>query len=83
MEEKTITNVMRGEVFKTDEEWKTILTEKEYEVLRLKMTEKQHSGEYNQHYPKSGYYACKACNFPLYSYAAKFDSGCGWPSYNK
>lgn len=41
------------------------------------------TGEYNKHYPKSGYYACKVCATPLYSAAAKFDSGCGWPAFDK
>ena len=30
-----------------------------------------------------GHYACKACDLPLYSFASKFDSGCGWPAYDK
>lgn len=70
-------------VVKSEEEWKSCLSEKEYKILRLKKTEKNGSGEYDRHYPRSGYYACKGCNFPLYSFAAKYDSGCGWPAYNK
>ena len=70
-------------VMKSEEEWKSYLSEKEYKILRLKKTEKKGSGEYDRHYPRSGYYACKGCNFPLYSFAAKYDSGCGWPAYNK
>merc|ERR1712196_311094 len=50
---------------------------------RNKGTEPGRSGEYDKHYPKSGYYVCKGCGFPLYSFAAKFDSGCGWPAYDK
>ena len=80
---KTVSNVMLGEVSKSEEEWKLCLSEKEYNIIRLKATEKHESGEYFKHYPKSGYYACKGCDFPLYSFAAKYDSGCGWPSYNK
>ena len=80
---KKITNVPKHEVEKSEEEWKSCLTETEYKILRLKRTETVESGAYNKHYPKSGYYACKGCNFPLYSFAAKFDSGCGWPAYNK
>ena len=80
---KIVSNVLMDEVLRTEEEWKSCLTEKEFKILRLKATEKHESGEYNKHYPKSGYYACKGCNFPLYSFAAKFDSGCGWPAYNK
>ena len=80
---KKITNVLQDEVQKSEAEWKSCLTEKEYKILRLKRTETVESGEYNKHYPKSGYYSCKGCDFPLYSFAAKFDSGCGWPAYNK
>lgn len=69
----------------TDEEWKQRLTESEYNVLRLKHTEPPHSGEYDNYYPKptEGHFACKACANPLYSAAAKFDSGCGWPAFDK
>ena len=81
-ENKCVTNVAQNNVEKSDEEWKSCLTEREYKVLRLKATEKI-GGEYNAHYPKSGYYCCKGCEFPLYSFAAKYDSGCGWPAYNK
>ena len=80
---KFVTNVLSDGDSKSEEEWKSSLTEKEYKILRLKATEKHESGEYNNHYPKSGYYVCKGCDFPLYSFAAKFDSGCGWPAYNK
>ena len=79
----SITNVLKNEVEKSDKEWKSCLTDKEYKILRLKATEKTGSGEYNTHYPKSGYYCCKGCEFPLYSFAAKYDSGCGWPAYDK
>lgn len=80
---KKITNVSSNEVEKSEEEWKSILNEKEYKILRLGKTERVGSGDYDKHYPRSGYYACKGCDFPLYSFAAKYDSGCGWPAYNK
>ena len=80
---KKTTNDFQDEVKKSEEEWRSCLTEKEYKILRLKRTETVESGEYNKHYPKLGYYSCKGCDFPLYSFAAKFDSGCGWPAYNR
>lgn len=70
-------------VVKSEEEWKKILNASEYDVIRMKGTEMARTGEYDKHYPKKGYYKCKACDYPLYSYAAKFNSGCGWPAYNK
>merc|ERR1712048_816595 len=38
-------------------------------------------GEYDKLYPKEGHFKCRACGFPLYSYQAKFNSGCGWPAF--
>ncbi len=34
-------------------------------------------------YPKAGHFACRACGNPLYSAAAKFNSGCGWPAFDR
>ena len=67
----------------SDKEWKEKLTPKEYQVLRQKGTEAPRTGEYDKHYPKEGYYACRACGNPLYTFQAKFDSGCGWPAFDK
>lgn len=41
------------------------------------------SGEYYQFDPGFGYFACRACENPIYSAAAKFHSGCGWPAFDK
>ena len=67
---------------KTSEEWKSLLTEEEYYILREKGTERPHTGEYNLHFEK-GTYACKACNEPLFNSHTKFESGCGWPSFDE
>jgi len=48
-----------------------------------KGTERPSSGEYDSYYPKEGYFACRACNNPLYSSESKFKSGCGWPAFDK
>jgi len=71
------------EVKKSEAEWKEFLSPEEFDSLRGAATDKAFEGEYVKHYPKSGYYGCKGCLFPLYSFAAKFDSGCGWPSYDR
>lgn len=70
-------------VKKTKDEWREILKYEEYKVLREAGTEPPRSGEYDKHYPKKGYYKCRGCGLPLYSFAAKFNSGCGWPAYDK
>jgi len=59
------------------------LTDFEKQVLWRKGTERGGSGEYDKFYPKKGFFACKVCNTPLYSAASKFNSGCGWPAFDK
>ena len=69
-------------VIKTEEEWKKILTEEQYKVLRKKSTELPFTGKllYNK---DSGIYRCMACGNPIFSSKAKFHSGTGWPSFFK
>ncbi len=69
-------------VQKSEAEWKSQLSEEEYRVLRQKGTERPFTGEYNMHF-EEGIYTCKACNTPLFKSSTKFDSGCGWPSFDK
>ncbi|WP_438962127.1 peptide-methionine (R)-S-oxide reductase MsrB [Nonlabens sp.] len=66
---------------KTEAEWKKELTPEQYRILREKGTERPFSGEYNTHY-EDGTYSCAACGNELYKSATKFDSGCGWPSFD-
>lgn len=70
-------------VIKSDAEWKKLLDPEEYRILRKKGTERAGTGEYDHFYPKEGYFVCKGCGNPLYSAAAKFNSGCGWPAFDK
>ena len=67
-------------IVKTDEEWKEQLTPQEYYVLRQQGTERAFTGESLDN-KKKGTYTCKACNFPLFDSATKFNSGTGWPSF--
>lgn len=67
---------------KSDAEWKAQLSEKEYKILRQAGTEYPFTGKYDKHFEK-GTYHCKGCGSPLYTSQAKFNSGCGWPSYDK
>jgi peptide-methionine (R)-S-oxide reductase len=64
----------------TEEEWSGILTPEQYRVLRQKGTERPFTGEYNSNKAK-GVYRCAGCGEPLFTSEAKFDSGCGWPSF--
>lgn len=57
------------------------LTPEEENIIIYKGTETPFSGEYNDFY-KEGIYVCKRCNNPLFDSAAKFKSGCGWPSFD-
>jgi len=74
---------MAFSVTKSDEEWKQSLTPEEFDVIRNKGTERAGTGEYDKYYPKEGFFKCRACNNPLYSAKSKFNSGCGWPAFDK
>ena len=69
-------------VTKTDAEWKEELTEKQYYVLRKAGTERPFSSALNKTY-KKGVYKCAACDTPLFESKHKFDSGTGWPSFDR
>jgi peptide-methionine (R)-S-oxide reductase len=66
---------------KPDEYWKEQLSEEQYDVCRLKSTERPFTGEY-VHHKEDGAYTCIACGVELFSSEAKFDSGSGWPSFD-
>ena len=68
------------EISKSEEEWKSQLSEEEYYVLRKKGTERAFTGKFYDHH-EDGVYTCGACNTPLFSSETKFESGSGWPSF--
>ncbi|MBX3045014.1 MAG: peptide-methionine (R)-S-oxide reductase MsrB [Candidatus Kapabacteria bacterium] len=72
---------MSFEINKSDTEWKNILSDEEYYILRKKGTERPHTGKYNMHF-EDGLYKCKACGNVLFDSDTKFDSHCGWPSFS-
>lgn len=64
----------------SEAEWRERLTPEEFQVMRQKGTERPYTGEYwNSH--DDGSYVCRGCGEPLFDALAKFDSGCGWPSF--
>ncbi len=65
---------------KSDEEYQKTLSPEAYRVLRQRGTEAPFSGQYYYHREK-GVYVCAACGNPLFRSEAKFDAGCGWPSF--
>lgn len=69
-------------VTKTESEWKEQLTDEQYYVLRKAGTERPFSSSLNKNY-KKGVYHCAACNTPLFKSEHKFDSGTGWPSFDR
>ena len=71
-----------GKITKSDAEWKQQLSAMEFQVLRLKGTERAFTGEFNAH-KAQGTYVCAGCGQPLFSSKDKFDSGSGWPSYTR
>lgn len=70
----------RYDVDKTDEEWRSELSEDEFAVLRRAGTERAFTGEYTDT-ETVGTYHCRACDAELFTSSTKFHSGCGWPSF--
>lgn len=70
------------EITKTKEQWKKELSQKEYYVLREAGTERPFTSPLNKNY-KPGTYVCAACDTPLFKSEYKFDSGTGWPSFDR
>jgi len=79
--ETTFINNYEGEkIVKSEDEWKEVLDEKSYYVLREKGTERPFTGELLNE-KRNGTFTCKACDLPLFGSDTKFKSGTGWPSF--
>jgi peptide-methionine (R)-S-oxide reductase len=61
--------------------WKEVLTPEEYHILREKGTERPFSGKYNNFF-EEGKYVCAGCGTVLFTDEQKFQSSCGWPSFD-
>ena len=78
---------MSAKIQKSDAEWKTLLAEKgaeprAFEVTRHAATERPFTGKYEGNYAE-GSYRCICCDAELFNSSAKFDAGCGWPSFSE
>ena len=71
-----------GKVKLTDEQWKEILTDEQYRILREKGTELGGTGKY-YHHDSSGSYLCAGCGYELFNSDTKYNSGSGWPAFFK
>jgi len=66
-------------VIKSDDEWRALLSEAAYKVMRRHGTERAGT---NDSFPKvAGTFRCTGCAAPLFSQSTKFESGTGWPSF--
>lgn len=73
----TIKRIVRSEA-----EWKKMLTPEQFYVLRQKGTDMPFTGKYYLHKEK-GMYQCAGCHTDLFTSDMKFESDCGWPSFDK
>lgn len=67
-------------VIKTEDAWRDQLDDVQFQVCRMKGTERPFTGAYYAN-TQPGVYHCVACDTPLFDTATQFDAGCGWPSY--
>ncbi|EDM71176.1 Protein-methionine-S-oxide reductase [Roseobacter sp. AzwK-3b] len=68
------------DVTRTDAEWKAMLSDLEYKVMRKEGTERAFTSPLHD-LKTAGTYHCRGCDLELYSSQHKFDSGTGWPSF--
>jgi peptide-methionine (R)-S-oxide reductase len=65
----------------SEDEWKKKLTPEQFYILREKGTERAWTGKYNTHF-ENGVYVCAGCGLELFKSESKFESHCGWPSFD-
>jgi methionine-R-sulfoxide reductase len=79
---KTARFAQAFEVTKSDQEWRSQLAPARYRVLRRAATEPPWSGEL-LHVDGAGVFRCAGCETELFDTEAKFESGTGWPSFDR
>ena len=72
----------KNQIVKSEKEWENQLDNLSFQVLRNSYTERPFTGEYNLHF-ENGNYNCKGCNQLLFSSDNKYESNCGWPSFDQ
>ncbi|WP_417743498.1 peptide-methionine (R)-S-oxide reductase MsrB [Salipiger sp.] len=70
----------RFEISRSEAEWRAMLSDLEYQVMREEATERAYTSPLNDE-KRDGTFLCKGCDLPLYASETKFDSGTGWPSF--
>ena len=73
-------NTGNFEVTRTDAEWRAMLNDLQYAVMREEATERPGSSPLDKNYA-DGTYFCRGCDLALYSSETKYDSKTGWPSF--
>ena len=68
------------EITRSDQEWRAMLSDMEYHVMRKEGTERAFTSLLDKNYA-DGMYHCRGCDLPLYSSEHKYNSGTGWPSF--
>ena len=71
---------MADKVTKSEQEWMQQLTPEQFQICRLKGTERPFTGKYNSE-KSAGVYKCICCGHPLFASGTKYESGSGWPSF--
>ncbi len=71
---------MERKINKSDSEWRKILSEEQFYVLRENGTERAFTGKYDKFFEDGNYY-CAACGNLLFNSKTKYNSGSGWPSF--
>ncbi len=67
-------------IVRSEADWRALLTPEQYRILRQKATEHPFTGALTENH-ETGNYHCAGCGALLFLSGAKFDSGCGWPSF--
>lgn len=71
-----------AKALKSEEQWRQSLPPEQYRILREAGTERAFTGKYWDH-KEQGLYKCAACGAPLFTSDSKYDSGSGWPSFDR